>query len=110
MCATMRGVFSLTGKPLKCRLRPMVVFIGTTLEGWVFFVVFSVLANKRCCTKPNEKHTQAPSSAPLRRGKHAALPPGGWMDIFEQQLRYEKMGIWWNYGPWKLEVAWATRK
>ena len=30
------------------------------------------------------------------------------VDIFQQQLWYEKMGIWRYCGLWKLEVAWAT--
>ena len=49
------------------------VFIGMNLEGWGFFVVFSILANKIFYTKPTEKHTHAPSRAPSRRGKRAAL-------------------------------------
>ena len=30
------------------------------------------------------------------------------VDIFQQQLWYEKMVIWHYSGLWKLEVAWAT--
>ena len=53
-------------------------FIGMTSDGWGFLVVFSILANKSCCTRqPTEKQTQAPSRAPLWRGKHAA--PGGYI-------------------------------
>ena len=52
----------------KASLHPMMVFIGTILEGWGLFVVFSILANKSCCTKPTEKHTQAPSKGPNAEG------------------------------------------
>ena len=57
MCATVRNRAQpckktfLTGEPLRCRPRPMMVFICTTPEGWGFFIEVHFLANKSCCTK-----------------------------------------------------------
>ena len=45
----------------------MVEFIGTTPEGWGFYFVFSLFANKSCCTKRTKKQTQSPSRIRLRR-------------------------------------------
>ena len=62
-CATMRPIFFLPGNPLKCLSHPMMVFIGTTPEGWGLLTFF-LFANKSCCTKRTKKQTQGPSGSP----------------------------------------------
>ena len=49
LCTTVQPIF-FPQKPLRCLSYPMMDFIDLTPEGWVSFV-FSVFANKSCCTK-----------------------------------------------------------
>ena len=63
MCATVRNRAQpckktfLTGEPLRCWPRPMMVFSCTTPEGWGLFTAVHFLANKSCCTKRTQKQT-----------------------------------------------------
>ena len=78
---------------LAVRNRAPSFFIGATSDVWGFLIVFSILANERCCTKPTEKHTQAPSRTPLRRGKHAA--PGGYISTATMVTEYGYLVLLW---------------
>ena len=62
MCATMRNRAQpcnstfLSGEPLRCQPHPMMVFIGTILEGWGSFIEVHFLANK---TEQNKTNVEA---------------------------------------------------
>ena len=74
MCARKGSFFLLTGKPLKCQPRPMMVSNGSTPEGWGYYIWFLVSPSslpRKLLYKTNLDAHPRSIRGPLRGGKHA---------------------------------------